>query len=107
MKITFVLPTLSLTGGIRVVSIFAERLRKRGHSVFVISLPHPQPSMRQQVKLLLQGRGWISPPENEPSFFDNLGVEHKIIDRYRPVEDKDVPDADCSNCHLVGNRPSG
>ncbi|MEG4278980.1 glycosyltransferase family 4 protein [Microcoleus sp. MON1_C1] len=94
MKITFVLPTLSLTGGIRVISIFAELLRKRGHSVFVISLPHPQPSMRQQVKSLLRGRGWISPPENEPSFFDNLGVEHKIIDRYRPVEDKDVPDAD-------------
>ncbi|MEG4420969.1 glycosyltransferase family 4 protein [Microcoleus sp. LAD1_D5] len=94
MKITFVLPTLSLTGGIRVISIFAERLRKRGHSVFVISLPHPQASMRQQVKSLLRGRGWISTPENEPSFFDNLGVEHKIIDRYRPVEDKDVPDAD-------------
>lgn len=94
MKITFVLPTLSLTGGIRVISIFAELLRKRGHSVFVISLPRPQPSMRQQVKSLLRGRGWISPPENEPSFFDNLGVEHKIIDRYRPVEDKDVPDAD-------------
>jgi glycosyltransferase involved in cell wall biosynthesis len=94
MKITFVLPTLSLTGGIRVVSIFAERLRKLGHSVFVISLPHPQQTMRQQVKSLLRGRGWISPPEKEPSFFDNLGVEHKIIDRCRPVEDKDVPDAD-------------
>ena len=94
MKITFVLPTLSLTGGIRVVSIFAECLRKRGHSVFVISLAHPQPSMRQQVKSLLRGRGWISPPQKEPSFFDNLGVEHKITDRYRPVEDKDVPDAD-------------
>jgi glycosyltransferase involved in cell wall biosynthesis len=94
MKITFVLPTLSLTGGIRVISIFAELLRKRGHSVFVISVPHPQPSMRQQVKSLLRGRGWISPPENEPSFFDNLGVEHKITDHYRPVEDKDVPDAD-------------
>jgi len=94
MKITFVLPTVSLAGGIRVVSIFAERLRKRGHSVFVISLPHPQPSMRQQVKSLLRGRGWISTPENEPSFFDNLGVEHKITARYRPIEDKDVPDAD-------------
>ncbi|MEG4144389.1 glycosyltransferase family 4 protein [Microcoleus sp. Pol12B5] len=94
MKITFVLPTLSLTGGIRVISIFAELLRKRGHSVFVISVPNPQPSMRQQVKSLLRGGGWISPPENEPSFFDNLGVEHKITDRYRPVEDKDVPDAD-------------
>src|SRR4028119_389298 len=94
MKITFVLPTLSLTGGIRVVSIFAERLRKRGHSVFVISIPHPKPSMRQQVKSLLRGRGWISPPEKEPSFFDNLAVEHKITNRYGPVEDKDVPDAD-------------
>jgi len=62
--------------------------------VFVISVPHRQPSMRQQVQWLLRGRGWISPPENEPSFFDNLGVEHKIIDRHRPVEDKDVPDAD-------------
>lgn len=94
MKITFVLPTLSLTGGIRVISIFAELLRKRGHSVFVISVAPPQPSMRQQVKSLLRGGGWISPPQNEPSFFDNLGVEHKITDRYRPVEDKDVPDAD-------------
>ncbi|MEG4319743.1 MULTISPECIES: glycosyltransferase family 4 protein [unclassified Microcoleus] len=94
MKITFVLPTLSLTGGIRVVSIFAELLRKRGHSVFVISVPHAQASLRQQVKSLLRGRGWISTPEKEPSFFDNLGVEHKITDRWRPIEDKDVPDAD-------------
>ncbi|MBE9095178.1 glycosyltransferase family 4 protein [Tychonema sp. LEGE 07203] len=94
MKITFVLPTLSLTGGIRVISIFAELLRKRGHEVFVISVPHAQASLRQQVKSLLRGRGWISTPENEPSFFDNLGVEQKITDRYRPVEDKDVPDAD-------------
>ena len=94
MKITFVLPTLCVAGGIRIISIFAERLRKLGHSVFVISTPHPKPSMRQQVKSLLRGRGWISPPEKEPSFFDNLGVEHKIIERYRPVEDKDVPDAD-------------
>jgi glycosyltransferase involved in cell wall biosynthesis len=94
MKITFVLPTLCVTGGIRVVSIFAELLRKRGHSVLVISVPHAQASLRQQVKSLLRGRGWISTPENESSFFDNLGVEHKITDRWRPIEDKDVPDAD-------------
>jgi len=94
MKITFVLPTLCVAGGIRIISIFAERLRKLGHFVFVISPPHPKPSMRQQVKSLLRGRGWISPYEKEPSFFDNLGVENKIIERYRPIEDKDVPDAD-------------
>ena len=94
MKITFVLPTLCLTGGIRVISIFAERLRKLGHEVFVISVPHPQPSLRQQVKSLLGGRGWIGTPENEPSFFDKLDVKQKITDRWRPIEDKDVPDAD-------------
>ncbi len=95
MKITFVLPTLSLSGGIRVVSIFAEHLKNRGHEVFVISVPHSKPSLRQQVKSLLRGRGWISTPDdNEPSFFDNLSVKHKIIDEYRPIENTDLPDAD-------------
>jgi glycosyltransferase involved in cell wall biosynthesis len=94
MKITFVLPTLALTGGMRVISIFAEGLRKRGHEVFVISVPHSQPSLRQQVKSLLRGRGWIAAPLEEPSFFDNLSVEYKITERCRPIEDKDVPDAD-------------
>lgn len=94
MKITFVLPTLCLTGGIRVVAIFAELLRKRGHEVFVVSVPHPQPSLRQQVKSLLRGQGWISTPQNQPSFFDNSGVEHHITDRWGPIGDADVPDAD-------------
>ena len=94
MKITFVLPTLNLTGGIRVVSIFSELLRKRGHEVLVISLPHSQPSLRQQVKSLLRGRGWISTPQSDSSFFDNSSLEQKIIEKCRPIEDKDVPDAD-------------
>jgi glycosyltransferase involved in cell wall biosynthesis len=93
MKITFVLPTLSLTGGIRVVGIFAELLRKRGHEVFVISVPHQRPSLRQQVKSLLRGQGWISPPQT-PSFFENSNVEHHITERWRPISDADVPDAD-------------
>jgi glycosyltransferase involved in cell wall biosynthesis len=94
MKITFVLPTLSMTGGIRVVGIFAELLRNRGHEVFVISLPHQRPSLRQQVKSLLRGQGWISPPQDTPSFFDNSSVEHHITERWRPICDADVPDAD-------------
>ncbi|MEZ2276690.1 MAG: hypothetical protein ACBR12_07215 [Microcoleus sp.] len=81
MKITFVLPTLSLSGGIRVVSIFAERLKKRGHEVFVISVPPSQPSWIQQAKSLLRGRGWIPTPEQQTSFFDNLSVKPKIIDK--------------------------
>lgn len=76
------------------MSIFAELLRKRGHEVLVISVPHSPPSLRQQVKSLLRGRGWISTPQNDPSFFDNSSVEQKITEKCRPIEDKDVPDAD-------------
>jgi len=37
MKISFVLPNLSPTGGVRVVFEYADRLRKRGHEVQVIA----------------------------------------------------------------------
>lgn len=94
MKITFVLPTLSLSGGIRVVSIFAERLKNRGHEVFVISVPHSKPSWRQQASSLLRGHGWMTTPQNASSFFDNLSVKQKIIETDRPIENKDLPDAD-------------
>jgi glycosyltransferase involved in cell wall biosynthesis len=94
MKITFVLPTVGLAGGIRTVAIYAERLKKRGHEVCVVSLPKPQPTLCQQVQSLLKGRGWISVTKNEPSHFDAVDVQHRVIDRYRPVTNADVPDAD-------------
>lgn len=94
MKITFILPHAGLAGGIRVVAIYAERLKKRGHEVFVVSTPIPQPSLRQQVKSLLRGKGWLSVAKNEPSHFDGVDVQHQVIDRWRPITDADVPDAD-------------
>lgn len=93
MKITFVLPFAGLAGGIRVVAIYAERLKKRGHEVFVVSLPSDPISPIQQVKSLLKGKGWISTAK-QPSHFDGLDVEHQVIDRWRPITDSDVPDAD-------------
>lgn len=94
MKITFFLPHAGLAGGIRVVAIYAERLKKRGHEVFVVSTPIPQPSLLQQVKSLLRGKGWPSVANNEPSHFDGVDVQHQVLARWRPVTDADVPDAD-------------
>jgi hypothetical protein len=39
MRIIFVLPYAGLQGGIRVIAIYAERLRRRGHTVTIISHP--------------------------------------------------------------------
>lgn len=90
MKITFILPFAGLQGGIRVIAIYADRLAKRGHEVVVISTPQVF-SMRSKVKSFVLGRGWPTP---EPSYFDGLNVEHRVLKQVRPVTDEDVPDAD-------------
>lgn len=86
--------TASLAGGDRVIAIYAERLKKRGHEVFVVSQPYPEPTLREQVKSLLKGRGLISVPKNQPAHIDSVDIPHKVLERRRPVTDADVPDAD-------------
>lgn len=92
MKITFVLPFAGLSGGVRVVAIYADRLKKRGHDVFVVSLPPDPIHPLDQVKSVLKGKGWLS--NDEASHFDGLDVSHRIIERWRPIVQDDVPDAD-------------
>jgi glycosyltransferase involved in cell wall biosynthesis len=94
MKITFVLPTPNRTGGMRVLSIYAQSLQQRGHKVLVVCTPEEVPSFMQRLQSLVRGRGWESTPKKEASHFDNLDVELRFTDKYRPITDRDVPDAD-------------
>lgn len=94
MKITFVLPTPGMSGGIRVAAIYAQLLQQRGHEVFVVAAPPRSPTLREQVRSLRQGKGWIRRPKRQPSHLDDLGVPYHLIDRARPIGDRDVPDAD-------------
>jgi len=94
MKITFVLPTLSLTGGMRVLSIYTKLLQKRGDKIFIVSTPPRQATSIQQLRWLLGGRGWHSGPQKEQSHFDKVDVESRVLETYRPITDKDIPDAD-------------
>ena len=43
MKITFVTPAPSLDGGYRAVAIYADRLRQRGHEVYIVARAHSSP----------------------------------------------------------------
>lgn len=94
MRITFVLPHAGLAGGIRVASIYAQALQDRGHTVHVVSLPRKVPSLKGKIKSLVKGKGWPSNPEREPGHFDHTNVPHKILETDRPIEARDVPDAD-------------
>jgi glycosyltransferase involved in cell wall biosynthesis len=94
VRITFVIPTDNLAGGVRVVAAYAERLQQRGHTVTVVSAPHPQLSFKQRVRSLFQAsQAKIASPPHV-SYFQNIGIHHRILDRYRPLRDRDLPDAD-------------
>lgn len=95
MKITFIVKSADyITGGNRVISIYADRLQRKGHQVSIVSTPTPKPSLRDRLRSLLKGQGWISTGKKSPSYFDKINVPHQVIQTLRPIADADVPDAD-------------
>src|SRR5665811_1910895 len=94
MRITFVLPTVDMSGGIRVVAIYAKVLTARGHEVILVSPPPQEVRFRNKVKSFLKRNGWPNTVRAFPSHLDGSGLDHRILDRWRPVTDDDVPDAD-------------
>lgn len=94
MRITFVLPGANLSGGVRVIAIYAEKLAQRGHDVLVLHPWPPEPRMRDKIRSVLSGQGWPVPHDKKPTHFDGRNVERRILDRARPLTDADVPDAD-------------
>lgn len=93
MKITFVLPHCGLAGGIRVISIYAERLRQRGHDLTIVSTPERPVTPRERFRSILRARP-IRKPCAGGSHFDGLQIKHVVIDSDRPITNDDVPDAD-------------
>jgi glycosyltransferase involved in cell wall biosynthesis len=92
MKITFVSPAPNLSGGIRVIAIYADLLLKRGHDVTVVAPRQHAPPPRAQLKALLKGR-WISKP-SATSHYDGMKAKLHLVDHAGPVKDADLPDAD-------------
>ncbi|HKI68563.1 MAG TPA: glycosyltransferase family 4 protein [Verrucomicrobiae bacterium] len=93
MRIVFVLPFAGLSGGIKVVAIYADRLQKRGHEVHVVSVPRRRMPLIKKAKSFLKGQGWPK-VQKDQSFFDNPDVDCRVLDVARAVVDSDVPDAD-------------
>lgn len=93
MRITFILPFAGLSGGSRVIAIYAEKLLARGHKVLIVSQPAQKVSLKTKIKTLILRKKISNSTESRP-FFENTNIENIILDKTRPVEAKDVPDAD-------------
>lgn len=94
MKITFVVPALNLTGGVRVVSIYAKLLAERGHTVTVVSPGKKVPTLKEKIKAKFSRGGILIPDHPQCPFFDDGVAELIILDKFRPITENDVPDAD-------------
>lgn len=88
MKITFLLPPVNMSGGIRVVAIYAEELVRRGHTVTLVSVPQRATRTLHRIQQVLRLRRPLK------SHLDGLGLDHRILESARDIVDSDVPDAD-------------
>lgn len=95
MRITFVMAGgFNLSGGDRVISIYAERLQRRGHQVTAVASGYPNPRLREHLRSLRREHRLARKHEYGKSHFTDSPVPHKRLETYRPVVDSDVPDAD-------------
>jgi glycosyltransferase involved in cell wall biosynthesis len=95
MRITFVLAAADLSGGNRVISIYAEKLCQRGHFVTLVSRPRRPVRLKDQVLAWLRNQTIPRNQKHWPSHFDSLTcAHHRQIPKYRPVTVDDLPDAD-------------
>ncbi|MEQ8770534.1 MAG: glycosyltransferase family 4 protein [Phycisphaerales bacterium] len=94
LRITFVLPTLDLSGGVRVISMLARELDAMGHDVLVVAGPQFRPPVRDRLRAAVKGdkhRWWSDPGRHH---FTDLDIPIRRLDSARPVRDADLPEAD-------------
>ncbi|MGY4827985.1 glycosyltransferase family 4 protein [Sphaerotilaceae bacterium SBD11-9] len=92
MRITFISARLDLSGGSRIIATYAKMMADHGHQVAVVApLPEPPPLRKRLRSLLATGR-W-DPHYGNPSHYDGLGLDIRLID-HSPLLEDDVPDAD-------------
>ncbi len=93
MKVTFLAPGPNLTGGTRVISIYARELAKRGCDVRVMVPRGGKHGARSVVRQLLKGR--LPPRINwQPSHYDDIEPLVCRLDRLGPITAAECPDAD-------------
>jgi glycosyltransferase involved in cell wall biosynthesis len=94
MRITFIVPTLNLSGGLRVVSIYARLLSERGHEITVISPSPRAPTIRERVKSMIRWKGYSYDHGFNRLFFDDVNYKLKLVEHCGPITSEDVADGD-------------
>lgn len=100
MKITFVLPSLGISGGLRVAAIYAEKFLELGHDVAFLAQAKPTPSRKRQLYqnlkalLELEPRWEWGDQKIDLTLVNSLRDQVILISDPLPLKPDAVPDAD-------------
>ncbi len=96
MRITILTPPDCLTGGIRVIAIYARKLVELGHDVLVVSCAPDRAGFRDILKNIFRGEPLPARRNgtDRPGHLAISGVPMHVLERPRPIVAGDVPDAD-------------
>lgn len=96
MRIIFLTPPDSISGGLRVVVKHAQAMAARGHDARIVANARPWPSWRDQLRALRHGKLRETRQRARPihGLLAQSGLPVHTLDRARPIVASDVPDAD-------------
>ena len=94
MKINFLSPTPNLSGGIRVIAIYAAWLKRNGHDVKIYSPVGKRLPLRKRIKQFITGQGWPVDYDTIASHFDDIDVEHVVFDKHTFFTNENIRPAD-------------
>ena len=94
MKLSFICPPLGMTGGSRVIGLYAMWLQRFGHDVTVYTVAHPPTPPLRALKRAVRGKKPVFQVPHAASFLDDMDVNVVRLDHTGPVTDDDVDDAD-------------
>lgn len=92
MRITIVLPSVGISGGIRVALDHARNLHGRGHKVVVVAGRPARRSTRSFIADTLRGRPFRARLNRQ--LFEGMGFPVRVLRPGRDLSARDVPDAD-------------
>lgn len=90
MRFTFLLPSDNLSGGARVVAVYARELTKLGHCVLVVTCQADTVSWLQRLRKPFTFKQFAA----DQGHIAQSGVPHQVMSRAGPIGAEDVPDAD-------------
>lgn len=96
LRITFLTPPDSLTGGIRVVAQYARELQARGHDVTIVSNARAKPGLVALLRGVLRGNlseVWQSGRAQRGHLAES-GVKCIVLEKARKITAQDMPDGD-------------